>query len=154
MPHWNLDNPLLLHHYHIRTFMPDEDLGFFFANAHVFFRLICHTHTHTFVYRRNRGLYWFMYIWSYMYNWHFGKMLFLHCLYFSSRQKCFLGEWSDLFLLVWRQKWDFDCLKWILRSCSSFLVLTFTTTVHIFLLACILDVNVTLHLAFTTGCLV
>lgn len=45
MPHWNLDNPLLLHHYHIRTFMPDEDLGFF-LQMHMYFSGWYATHTH------------------------------------------------------------------------------------------------------------
>lgn len=53
---------------------------------------------------------------------------------FQQGSNVFLGgKWSDLFLLVWRQKWDFwvfKVLRWIL-SCSNFLLI-FITTVHIF----------------------
>lgn len=158
MPHWNLDKsaPSLSH-----------------LNLYAWWRfgiLLCrctyidifHVYATHIVYWQIHGLCWFMYIWSYVYNWHFWKMLFLHCLclFFSSRQKFLVGgKWSDLFLLVWRQKWDFDCLKFWGESqgaavASLFLFLPQLSIIS--LLACILDVNVTLtlHLVFTTGCLV
>lgn len=109
----------------------------FIMQMHIYWYFSCLYATHI-VYRQIHGLCWFMYIWSYMYNWHFWKMLFLHCLclFFSLRQKYFWwGEMKWFISLGMKTEvrlWLFKVLRWILRSCSSFLVLIFTTTVHNF----------------------
>lgn len=106
-------------------------------------------HTHTFVYRATiRVCIDFCIFDRTCVTDIFEKCYSYTAFFFSARQQWFFFGRNEVIYFSWYEgRNEFKVLRWIFRSCSSFLILIFTTTVHIFFAGLYIGCKCTIDIA-------